>query len=167
MTLFGLFFVAYLAAADRERAVFGAGALALDPWSGLVNTIVLLTSSFCVVAALDSLRAQRLRRARNLFGVTVGLGTVFVVVKTTEYWHLADRGPSPATDLFFTYYFVLTGIHLTHVLIGIALICACLPGCRGPDGHASGFAVGAGAYWHMVDALWMVLFPILYLVPAA
>ncbi|WP_067650428.1 cytochrome c oxidase subunit 3 [Nocardia harenae] len=166
MTLFGVFFVAYVAALDRQPALFAAGAAALDRWSGLLNTTILLASSFCVAGALAAGRAGRTGTARRFFGLTAVLGLAFAVVKLAEYRHLAGLGFAPVTDLYFTYYFVLTGIHLTHVLIGLALILACLRGCGRPGFAASRFPEGAGVYWHMVDALWMVLFPLLYLVPA-
>lgn len=89
---------------------------------------------------------------------------VFAVLKITEYVAEVGAGYTPGTNLFFTYYFVLTGIHLPHVLIGALLLFSLWRGLRGPKpGISAGFAEGAGICWHMVDLLWVVLFPLLYL----
>lgn len=166
MTLFGVFFLAFVVARKQSPEAFATTAELLDVWSGLVNTIVLVTSSFCVLAALTAFRDARIRRGRGLLGSAAGLGLVFVIIKVSEYTHLLPDGVSPTTNLFSTYYYVLTGIHLSHVAIGVILMCACLLRMRTRT-HDEQFREGAGAYWHMVDALWMVLFPLFYLVPAA
>lgn len=114
MTLFGVFFLAFVVARKQSPETFAATAEHLDVWSGLINTIVLLASSFCVLAALNALRDSRVRRARVLLGVTVLFGIAFVIIKADEYIHLSSGGISPTTNLLATYYYVLTGIHLSH-----------------------------------------------------
>lgn len=166
MTLFGVFFLAFVVARKQTPESFAATAELLDVWSGLFNTVVLLSSSFCVLVALKALVDGRIVRARLFLVVTASLGVAFAIVKASEYQHLSTLGVSPTTNLFSTYYYVLTGIHLSHVIIGTVLLCACVFRLRTRTGDQR-FTEGAGAYWHMVDALWMVLFPLLYLVPAA
>jgi nitric oxide reductase NorE protein len=166
MTLFGVFFLGFVVARKQTPESFAATAELLDVWSGLFNTVVLLSSSFCVLVALKALVDGRIVRARLFLVVTASLGVVFAIVKAREYEHLSTLGVSPTTNLFSTYYYVLTGIHLSHVIIGTILLCACAFRLRTRTGDQR-FTEGAGAYWHMVDALWMVLFPLLYLVPAA
>ncbi len=165
MALFGVFFVAFLAAMRQDPDTFAASASTLDTWSGMTNTIVLLVSSFCVVGALRQRRTPSARWSVALLLLASGLGVTFAAVKLGEYIHLTALDRTPSTDLFYTYYFVLTGIHLLHVFIGICLLL--LLAVRAWRGNASTrFFEGSCAYWHMVDALWMVLFPILYLVPS-
>jgi nitric oxide reductase NorE protein len=166
MTLFGAFFLGYLVERRGDREAFAGSARALSGTLGTVNTVVLLTSSLVVVTALRNLRAARPRHAARLIGLAVALAATFAVLKTTEYRTLLVDGHQPAENSFFTYYFVLTGVHLLHLVVGAALLVALLVRTRRRPPHGGGlrFAEGVACYWHMVDLLWIALFPLLYLV---
>lgn len=167
LTLFGFFFVGQLVERRADPDLFRGAARLLDQTVGTTNTVVLLTSSLAVAIASDAIRRARPRRAAGFVGAAIALAATFAALKAGEYGHLVAAGHTPDTDVALTYYFVLTGIHLVHLLIGTVLLAFLVRRLLGPDGgqRAGGpFADGVAVYWHMVDLLWIVLFALLYLV---
>lgn len=166
MTIFGVFFIAFLVEAHRDRAAFISGSSQLVWPLGLLNTIVLLVSSLLVALATRQHRLGNAPSTRRLLLATSVCGGIFGAVKAAEYSIEVTRGQSAHADLFFTFYFVLTGIHLLHVAIGTGLVLI----WRSRAAHLPGwarnrrFAETASVYWHMVDLLWVVIFALLYLV---
>jgi nitric oxide reductase NorE protein len=161
MTVFAGFFGAYLWAAGGRRAEFVADADALVLPLGLLNALVLVTSSWVVVRALAAHRDARHGAARRwLARALLGAG-VFVAVKAVEYTLAATAGHGLTSSPFFSSYFVLTGLHLLHVAVGATLLVAWRRSLSGTPVSAR-FAEGAAGYWHMVDLLWLVLFALLY-----
>ena len=157
-----------------ELAVFGAGLLALlavrltDPagfseaqghlhrLGAAINTVVLVSSGYLAArAAADA--GTRPGRARGLLILAAGLGAVFLVVKASEYSDLFAQGIGTETHAFFTFSYLLTGFHAAHVLAGMILLLATAirPAPR-PVGVAA-------AFWHMVDLVWVLLVPVVYL----
>ncbi len=129
-----------------------------------VNTLVLLASSGCVVMSERWLRRRRRALSLAALTLTVLLGVVFIAVQMHEW---AGKGYGPAAHLYGSLYFIITGFHMAHVAVG-ALMLACVAGWTvmgrvTPDGPAP--LVVAGLYWHFVDAVWLVIFSILYLLP--
>ncbi|MGQ0621942.1 MAG: cytochrome c oxidase subunit 3 [Panacagrimonas sp.] len=164
MTLFGAFFVGFGWQAQSDPALFAASARELLIGIGGVNTLVLLTSSLFVVAAVRAMNAGEFRPAAQAIAAALACALVFAALKVTEYVAEVGAGYTPGTNLFFTYYFVLTGIHLLHVLIGAVLLFTAWRGLHAETPSVSPrFVEGAGIYWHMVDLLWVVLFPLLYI----
>ncbi|WP_231748862.1 cytochrome c oxidase subunit 3 [Mycobacterium sp. M26] len=166
MLVFGVFFATFMVERAKAPAVFDAARKTLHLNIGLVNTLVLLTSSLLVVAAVGGIRTgARTIAARALWGA-IGCGVLFVALKVTEYVLLAGAGHSPGDNNFYLYYFILTGLHLLHVLIGIVVLVLLLTQTRRTELSATRLAVieGGGCFWHLVDLLWIVLFPLLYLV---
>lgn len=166
MLVFGVFFATFMVERAKAPAVFDAARKTLHLNIGLVNTLVLLTSSLLVVAAVGGIRTgARTIAARALWGA-IGCGVLFVALKVTEYVLLAGAGHSPGDNNFYLYYFILTGLHLLHVLIGIVVLVLLLTQTRRTQLSATRLAVieGGGCFWHLVDLLWIVLFPLLYLV---
>ena len=164
MTLFGAFFAGFAWHAQLDPALFASSARELLIDIGALNTLVLLTSSLFVVAAVRAMNAGVHRQAARAIAAALACALVFAALKVTEYVAEIDAGFTPGTNLFFTYYYVLTGIHLLHVLIGALLLFATWRGLRRTvPGVSARFVEGAGIYWHMVDLLWVVLFPLLYI----
>jgi nitric oxide reductase NorE protein len=89
-----------------------------------------------------------------------------VIVKVFEYHEKISAGITPSTNEFYMYYFVLTGLHLAHVVIGLAVLLALSRLARKPEPSRThiAFFEGGGCFWHMVDLLWIVIFPLLFLV---
>lgn len=137
----------FLAAQDRLHRV-GAG----------VNTVVLVTSGLMAALALAAIRWADLRACRLWLGGAGALGVVFLILKALEYRELLAQGVGTGNEAFFTFYFLLTGFHAAHVVAGVLILALVAIRPRVVQ-------VEAGAqFWHMVDLVWMILFPVLYLV---
>jgi nitric oxide reductase NorE protein len=158
--LFGRFLVNHASDLDAfERA-----RNALNPTHGGINTLLLLTSSWLVIHALLHARVGATRRARRTLAFAIVLGAAFVGSKVGEYAMEIGEGHAPAASDFFMNYFLITGLHLFHVVVGCLLLTGYLVRWRnGVDSQRlTGFETVA-CYWHMVDFLWILIFPLLYL----
>ncbi|MBB3600642.1 nitric oxide reductase NorE protein [Mycolicibacterium sp. BK556] len=167
MLVFTVLFVVYLHRRGANRELFAESQNALNRNFGAINTLVLLTSSVLVVFAVAALRSERLRPlAPRLTLAGFAVGCCFVIVKVFEYHEKISAGITPSTNEFFMYYFVLTGLHLAHVVIGLAVLLALSRLARNPAPSRThvAFFEGGGCFWHMVDLLWIVIFPLLFLV---
>jgi nitric oxide reductase NorE protein len=125
----------------------------------------MLASSVAVVAGVHAVRAACADLARRAFAVTIALGLAFVTLKAFEWGSKINADLVPNTNDFFMLYYVLTGIHLGHVLVGM-LVLGILRQvvARGATGGVSrAFVEGGAVFWHMVDMIWLVLFPLVYL----
>lgn len=161
----GLFalYAAYRAEYPRE---FHLGASHDIGWIGGVNTMVLLTSSFAMAWAI--LRAREARSPRRALEAVLVLGCTFLVLKLVEWGiHLHDgiapgtagHLPRRGTALFFSLYYLMTGLHAAHVIAGLALVTWVR---MRPRVHTMELV---GLYWHFVDAIWVFLWPLFYLLP--
>ncbi|MBC2637851.1 MULTISPECIES: cytochrome c oxidase subunit 3 [unclassified Rhodococcus (in: high G+C Gram-positive bacteria)] len=166
MTVFGILFGVYAWYYGQESAQFGADQAALNKNFGFANTLLLLSSSLLVYAAVQAIRQQRHSLASPLILAAMGCGAVFLVDKGIEYYDKLSHGISAATSDFFMYYFVLTGLHAIHVIVGLALLGFVFSLSRKPTltARQHTYLEGATVFWHMVDVLWIIMFPLLYLV---
>ncbi len=129
--------------------------------AGAINTVVLLTSSFVVVLAHIAAHDRRHKAAAKYLWLTVGFGLVFLAIKAWEYHHEITAGFTPVTNLFWSFYFLMTGLHAAHVVAGMVAIGVVARGvARGENTHRAEYV---GMYWHLVDIVWIFLFPLLYL----
>ena len=158
LVAFGLFLGAFVIARTIHPAIFAAGQATLDTHLAGINTVVLVTSGWAAARGTAAARARDKRTARGwLFGA-MALGAVFIAIKLSEYGGEIALGNGLETSPFFTLYFLLTGFHLLHVGLGIVILAVVSRGA-----NVAGVETGA-AFWHMVDLLWIVMFPIIYLV---
>jgi nitric oxide reductase NorE protein len=164
MFTFMLYFVAFASERLAHPVVFEQGRRQLDASLGLANTFILLTSSWLVVRAVNAARAElREKVRRNLAGAML-LGLTFVVLKVYGYVHDISAGHSITTNEFFGYYFAITGIHFLHVLVGLTVLWICFrKAARHDDARLLVWIESGGCFWHMVDMLWVLLFPMFYL----
>lgn len=165
LTEFAFFFIAFLVTRQFYPAEFAEGPGQLNTTTGLINTLVLISSSWFVATALNNLRRGRISRCRCWLVAAIVAGLTYCGVKYWEYqWNLA-QGLSLQTNYFFTLYYYLAFNHLLHVLAGIVVLCGCLLsvslGWATAENHEG--VEGGINYWHMVDLAWIVLFPLLYL----
>jgi cytochrome c oxidase subunit III len=132
-----------------------------------LNTVILIVSSVTMLRAWRALTIGNMSRYRALMSVTLVLGAVFLAIKTFEYSDKFAHGLGPATDNFLGLYFALTGLHLLHLAGGMLVNAYLLgPGARMWNSEPTRFTHRvevAGIYWHFVDAVWLVLFVVLYL----
>ncbi len=162
---FGLFFVAYMVYRSVRVDLFNASQLGLDRFLGALNTILLLTSSWSVASAARAARLGRIVAVLRYLAFGIALGLAFVVVKYFEYGAKLNAGITVTTDMFYMFYFCLTGIHLIHAVAGTVVLIVIWLNARARlyhPGNTTGIEAGA-SYWHMVDLLWIFLFALLYL----
>jgi nitric oxide reductase NorE protein len=162
--IFSIFFLVFSYARAGAPDVFSAGHLVVDRQLGLLNTFLLLTSSLFVAIGVNRIIEQR-GSAKRLFDLAIVCGIGFVVVKLFEYNAKIDAGYTPASNDFFMYYFIFTGIHLLHVVIGLLVLFFMREAAKSgdiPDGKVSAIECG-GIFWHLVDLLWIVLFALFYI----
>ncbi|HXG15673.1 MAG TPA: cytochrome c oxidase subunit 3 [Calidithermus sp.] len=139
---------------------WSAEAAHLQVTIGVVNTLVLLTSSLTVVQAYAAAAAGDGRAAGRFLGLTVLGGLLFLAFKTVEYTTEVRAGFTPADGIFWSFYYTMTGLHALHVLAGVVANVVLL--ARRPLRTAHRLEL-AGLYWHFVDIVWIFLFPLLYL----
>jgi len=170
MLIFTEMFVIFTWYRAENRDLFHGAQQAVDPWYGLLYTMLLLTSSWCVVMAVSAARKRQIGLAGQLSRWAIGLGAAFAVIKLVEYGTKLAAGITPVTNDFFMFYFVLTIIHLLHATVGLGVLVfvrrqiLTVTTDPAPDGRDRMRVIEAGAvYWHMVDLLWIVLFALFYL----
>lgn len=165
MCAFALFFLIFSAGRLEQPALFEASRQQLDLRFGLANTLILLTSGAFMAKAVRLGRRQDWQRARTNLLIAGATGMLFAGSKMLEWSVKLDHGIGLTTNTFFTYYFVFTGIHFLHFVMGIAVIAVLISRCRAslPQADRLRWLEAGGAYWHMVDLLWVVLFAMLYL----
>ncbi|MET0546137.1 MAG: cytochrome c oxidase subunit 3 [Caulobacterales bacterium] len=165
MMVFAVFFLTFIYYRGLNPAIYDASQLKLNEFWGLINTLFLLTSSWCVAAAVHAARHGKEGLPTKFLVGAMVFGGAFVCVKIIEYGEKFAAGINVLTNEFFMFYFMFTGIHLVHVLIGLGVLTFLLNKSR--KGYRSETDIqiieGGGAFWHLVDLLWVVLFALLYL----
>lgn len=166
---FGVLFGVFMSERLHDPAAYDASASLLDVRLGLANTLILITSSYLVALSVAAARRDDLPALRRLLlgGIVVGAG--FAVLKLTEYAMKIAAGITPQTDAFFGYYFALTGVHFLHYVAGMLVLLVLLRRAQrvaAVDEGLTRAVLSGGIFWHMVDLLWVFLFPMLYLLGA-
>ena len=166
MLVFGVFFTTFMVERSEAPELFDVARRTLHIGVGLTNTLVLLTSSLCVVVAIGAIRAGAKSIATSAVICGIACGLAFVGLKVFEYSALLAGGHGAGANHFYLYYFILTGLHLFHVCLGILVQAFLLTQARRTELSATRMAVveGGACFWHLVDLLWIFLFALLYLV---
>jgi len=161
---FGVFFTVYAITRMKNVALFDEMQLTLDRRAGAVNTILLILGSWCVARSVAAIQLdQKVKSARwLLLGIAAGGG--FLVVKLFEYSAKLGAGINLATNTFYMFYLSLTFFHFMHVILGMVILLAVwLKARKGGYSAADHHGLETGAsYWHMVDLVWIILFPLVY-----
>jgi cytochrome c oxidase subunit III len=174
--LFGGLFLLYSMYRLKNPADFHAGSLELNRVLGTLNTVILITSSLCVALAIDSLGKGRPRRSAWFVAATIACAFGFLIVKSFEWTAKFHHGLYPnakvllslskGENLFFGLYYLMTGLHGVHVIVGIGVLSVMLirvvRGTITPQNPT--YLVNSGLYWHLVDIIWIFLFPLFYLI---
>lgn len=164
LATFCVLFGAFAFTRVRHLELFNASQQQLDLGTGALNTALLISASWAVARAVRATHAHARGAALGWLGAGWVLGAGFVGFKLLEYADKGAQGIGLSTNLFFDFYFILTGFHLLHVLAGLlalALTAIGLARQRGPALNAHALET-AGAFWHLVDLLWLILFPLVY-----
>lgn len=167
MSVFAVLFINYMYYRGQDRALFESAQRTLNLNTGALFTFLLLISSFFVLIAVRALREGLHRTGQGfLLGAAV-CGLLFCSLKISDYHAKLAHGITPRTNDFQMFFFVYTGIHLFHVILGLLGLGALIRLAGRSEGLSAGqilFVEGVACYWHMVDVLWVVLFALLYLV---
>lgn len=188
--MFGGLFVAYALFHMKFPQMFAEGASFLDWKMGFINTLVLIFSSFTMALGIYFCQTNQIKKAVWSLAITILCGAIFMVIKYFEYTHKFHLGIFPGAlldvakmnehltaagipvvkssniGLYFGLYFCMSGLHGIHVLLGMGLITWCLIRALRGDFNANYYTAveGVGIFWHIVDLIWIFLFPLLYLV---
>lgn len=157
LLVFGAFFVAFGVARVLDVETFRAGQALLDVRLGGANTLILVTSGWLAAKAVQHGQGGAVRASRLYLSGAGALGLAFLAVKGTEYAAKAAQGIDIETNTFFTLFYLMTGFHAMHVIMGV-IVLAIVGWKNSPENLETG-----AAFWHMVDLIWLILFPIVYL----
>lgn len=164
LSVFGILFLAYAFARKYNLEMFNEGQLVLVKTYGALNTLVLITSSYFVVNAVDAIKKNLSTHCSRWLFAALLMASAFVIIKVIEYKEKFAAGYDLDTNLFFMFYFILTFFHFMHVLLGMVILTVvAIKAHKGDYSSQNHIGVETGAsYWHMVDLLWVILFPLVY-----
>ena len=160
--VFTSYFCVYLYARTQHEASFLRSQSHLLLWLGVLDTVVLLTSSWAVARCVQQARAGRYERAVRDAWMTAALGFVFLLLKIVEWVRLIHMGNTLTSSQFFQYYFFLTAIHFVHLLIGFVVIGVLLLQLKDVKRRRQVTVETCATYWHTVDFFWVLIFALLY-----
>ncbi|EFC82417.1 cytochrome c oxidase subunit 3 [Parafrankia sp. EUN1f] len=160
--IFTSYFGVYLFYRAQHEAAFLQEQAHLDLWLGIVDTIVLLTSSWSVARCVQNARAGRYPAAVRDACVTAALGLLFLALKIAEWAGHITAGHTLTSGEFFTHYFFLTVIHAVHLLIGLVVVGIVVRQLADPRRRDQQVVETCATYWHTVDFLWVLIFALLY-----
>jgi nitric oxide reductase NorE protein len=164
---FGIGLIVFLRFKAAEPASFRHGQAGLGQVPAFVNTLILLTGGWLMANALDRIRERRVFDARRAMGLATAFGVAFLIVKGWEYAKKLGQGLDLHHDSFHTMYWLLTGFHYLHVVVAVILLGAMAWGLRCGEctgEHATNIESSA-VFWHLCDLIWLLLMPVIYLIP--
>ena len=162
--VFTSYFCIYLYARTQHQQAFRDAQSALTMPLGVLDTIVLLTSSWSIARCVQHMKAARYDAARQFAFATAGLGAFFFALKIVEWVHLIRDGRTFTSSDFMQHYFFLTGIHAMHLLIGFVALGVVVFQLSSPQRRSHQTIETCSTYWHTVDLFWVVIFAMLYVV---
>jgi nitric oxide reductase NorE protein len=168
LVIFAILFMSFMQDRLKNPAVFEASRQTLNMHLGGIDTLILLTSSWSVALAVQAMKRDQIDREPRLLLGGALTGLMFMASKSIEYFQKFAHGITPGTNPFYMWYFTLTGIHLIHVVVGTSMLTYLwIRSRRGTYDHLhKAVPESVASYWHLVDLLWIVLFPLLYLMKA-
>ncbi|MDE2401992.1 MAG: cytochrome c oxidase subunit 3 family protein [Burkholderiales bacterium] len=161
---FGILFLSFAFTRARHVALFNESQRTLDLHAGVINTVLLISGSWCVARAVQAARGDHSAQSARWLVGSLLCGGGFLAMKTSEYLAKLNAGVDLSSNDFYTLYFMLTGFHFLHVVAGMVILTILLiKTSQGAYGRHDCHALETGAaFWHMVDLLWIVLFPLVY-----
>ena len=161
---FGMALVAMKFYGNSNPVLFHELKLLLNITIGSINTVVLLTSGFFMAYALQLFKENNNQKSANFILLAILFGFIFIVFKAFEYANKIEHGLTLDHNIFFTFYWLLTGFHVVHVLVGIVILASIYVSLfkKNSNINLEDFEAGA-AFWHLCDLIWLLLFPVIYL----
>ena len=176
LLLFGGLFLVYSIFRAEYPLAFHASSLELSVTIGAINTIVLLFSSMTIAMALTAIQKNDQKRALIFIGITLFCAAIFLVNKYLEWGHKFEMRLYPGSPLmpflgrgyllYFSLYFFMTGLHALHIIIGMTLLVVCYFKVKSKNINSKDYVLleNGALYWHLVDLIWIFLFPLMYLI---
>jgi len=176
LLLFGALFLVYAVYHSMYPEAFHLAGQELDVKLGTFNTIILLISSASVAMSITAIQKEQRRLSVFLIGLTIFLAILFMVNKYFEWGAKFEHGLYPGSELmeslsrgdnlFFFLYFFMTGLHAIHIIVGVVLLAVVMAKVNSGSQNAGNHQLleNGGLYWHLVDLIWIFLFPLFYLV---
>lgn len=165
LAVFGIFFCVYAYTRSTHLELFHQYQLSLNQSIGFTNTLLLITSSYFFVNAVTAIRQDEEKQCIRWLSWGILLGIFFLILKSYEFHEKFSQGISLDTNTFYMFYLSLTMFHQFHVALGVVIMIAILWNTKNhrydSDNH-TGIETGA-VYWHMVDLVWIILFPLVYI----
>lgn len=176
LLLFGGLFLVYMIYRYLNQDAFLLASFELDVWMGTINTIILLTSSMTIAMAITALQKGNTKLSITLSWLTILAALGFLVIKYFEWTAKFEHGLFPGMDhfdalplgerLYFYLYFFMTGLHALHVIVGGIFIAVVIRMIKKGKVTKERYSLleNSGLYWHLVDLIWIYLFPLFYLI---
>jgi len=166
LAVFGLLFATYSIVRMNNLEMFAEGHAHLNRVAGLINTIALITSSYFVVLAVNAIKIGNSKHCCRWLLAALATGGIYVGVKGWEYSETIAAGYDLSTNSFYMFYYFLTFFHFAHVLLGMVIL-----GTVAWNAHKRRYSIEdhygvetGASYWHMIDLVWIVLFPLVYVI---
>jgi nitric oxide reductase NorE protein len=160
--VFTSYFTVYVIRRSRNSDLFLHSQAHLNLRVGVLNTLVLLVSSWSVARCVQAARERSFRVALNNAYLTMLFGLLFLVSKVIEWVTEIGQGFSLTTDEFFSFYYFLTAIHFLHLLIGFVFVGVAIYQIKSPARRSQELIETCATYWHTIDFLWVLIFALLY-----
>lgn len=166
LLVFGIFFIIYAVVRMQNQALFNEYQDTLNREVGAINTVLLITASYFVVRAIHAIRRDDVSRCIHWLSASMIAGAGFLALKSIEFYDKFSIGIDLNTNTFYFFYISLAFFHYLHVILGMIILAAVLIKARQGKYSAqehTGIETGA-SYWHMVDLVWIILFPLVYII---
>ena len=160
---FGVALIALVLNSKENPELFHQSRLHLNSTFGAINTIFLLTSGAFMAVTVHQFKENNLKKTSFFLKLTMLGGVLFLILKGLEYYLKIESGNTLGSNSFFTFYWLLTGFHVIHVLVGLVILLFTQYGLKKGKTLPEDIEASA-AFWHMCDLIWLLLFPILYLI---
>jgi len=162
LSTFGIALIAMVYSSKEEPEIFHSSRLLLNTTIGAVNTVFLIVSGFCMAQSVAYFKRGNLKKSSLFLKLTMLGGLLFLGLKMFEYFHKIDMGYTMGYNTFFTFYWMLTLFHVIHVLVGLVILVSLQYSLNKSKTTLENMESSA-AFWHMCDLIWILLFPIIYL----
>lgn len=162
---FSAFLIVLTVKSEEAPSLFHESRLMLNANLGFINTVVLLISGFFMASATNQLLRENTKKSSFYLKLSILGGMVFLLIKSVEYYHKIESGHVFGTNTFFDFYWLLTSFHALHVMVGLIILITLLLKMKrcSTASFTNDFEAGA-AFWHMCDLIWLLIFPMLYLI---
>ena len=163
LTTFGIALIAMVVSSNENPELFHNSRLQLNTAIGTINTIFLITSGFFMAKSVAELKNQNIKKSSLFLKLTILGGILFLALKCVEYYFKIEAGLTINYSTFFTYYWLLTLFHVIHLIVGLVILLVVGSGIKKNKTNLEDFDASA-SFWHMCDLIWLLLFPIIYLI---